>query len=149
MDITQLKYFITVARTLNFSEAARRMGVTQPLISHHVNELEKQLGGKLFTRSRHNVTLTEAGERWTLATADSATAHVATDDFACDDWLFSQAHVEDAAGTWVLDSGWSYDCAREGYELVAVGSSVSTPAEFAASSVRLSGQGALAVYKKL
>ena len=69
MDITQLKYFITVARTLNFSEAARRMGVTQPLISHHVNELEKQLGGKLFTRSRHKVTLTEAGER-TIRYAD-------------------------------------------------------------------------------
>lgn len=91
---------------------------------------------------------TEAGERWTLATADIATARVVTQDFDCDGWLFSQAHVEDAAGTWVLDSGWSYDCAHEGYELVACGSSVSTPADFGASSVRLSGQGALAVYKK-
>lgn len=70
MDIAQLKYFITVARTLNFSEAARRMGVTQPLISHHVNELEKQLGGKLFVRSRHKVTLTEAGERFLPAATE-------------------------------------------------------------------------------
>ena len=92
---------------------------------------------------------TETGERWTLATADIATAHVVREDTACGDWLFSQVHVEDAAGTWVLDSGWSYDCAREGFELVAAGSSVSTPADFRASSVRLSGQGALAIYRKL
>ncbi len=64
MDVTQLRYFITVAQTLNFSEAARRLGVTQPLISHHVVELEKRLGGKLFLRSRHKVTLTEAGARF-------------------------------------------------------------------------------------
>ena len=84
-----------------------------------------------------------------LASADIATAHVVCEDTACGDWLFSQVHVEDAPGTWVLDSGWSYDCAREGYELVAAGSSVSTPADFRASSVRLSGQGALAIYRKL
>ncbi len=70
MDITQLRYFITVAQTLNYTEAARRMGVTQPLISHHVVELEKQLGGKLFLRSRHKVTLTEAGERFLPAATE-------------------------------------------------------------------------------
>jgi len=93
--------------------------------------------------------VTEAGERCTLATADIATAHLVTEDVAYGDWIFSQAHVEDAEGTWVLDSGWSWECAREGYELVAAGSSVSTPADFGASSVRLSGQGALAIYRKL
>ncbi|MBQ4370662.1 MAG: LysR family transcriptional regulator, partial [Oscillospiraceae bacterium] len=30
MDITQLKYFITIAQTMNFSEAARRYGISQP-----------------------------------------------------------------------------------------------------------------------
>lgn len=64
MDMTQLRYFITVANTLNFTEAARRLGVTQPLVSHHIVELEKQLGGKLFLRSRHKVSLTEAGRRF-------------------------------------------------------------------------------------
>jgi DNA-binding transcriptional LysR family regulator len=64
MDITQLRYFVTVAQTLNFSEAARRIGVTQPLVSHHIVELEKQLGGKLFLRNRHKVSLTEAGKRF-------------------------------------------------------------------------------------
>ena len=44
LDINQLKYFISVAQTLNFTEAARRNGITQPSISHHIGELEKQLG---------------------------------------------------------------------------------------------------------
>ena len=61
MDISQLKYFISVAQTLNFSEAARRNGLTQPSISHHIFELERQLGCQLFVRSRRNVVITEQG----------------------------------------------------------------------------------------
>jgi len=61
MDVTQLKYFIALAQTLNFSEAARRCGITQPSMSHSIVELEKQLGTQLFVRSRKGVTITEAG----------------------------------------------------------------------------------------
>ena len=61
MDINQLKYFISVAQTLNFTEAARRNGITQPSMSHNIGELEKQLGAPLFLRSKKNVSITEAG----------------------------------------------------------------------------------------
>lgn len=61
MDINQLKYFVSVAQTLNFSEAARRNGLTQPSISHHISELEKQLGSRLFLRDKRSVVLTDAG----------------------------------------------------------------------------------------
>ncbi len=61
MDINQLKYFISVAQTLSFTEAARRNGITQPSISHHIVELERQLGCQLFIRSRRNVVITEQG----------------------------------------------------------------------------------------
>lgn len=61
MDINQLRYFISVAQTLNFSEAARRNGLTQPSISHHIGELEKQLGTRLFVRDKRSVTLTDTG----------------------------------------------------------------------------------------
>lgn len=61
MDVNQLKYFISVAQTLNFSEAARRNGITQPSISHHIVELERQLGCQLFIRSRRSVAITEQG----------------------------------------------------------------------------------------
>lgn len=62
MDTTQLKYFISVAQTLSFSEAARRCGVSQPTISHGINELEKQLEAVLFLRSRQGVVMTEVGQ---------------------------------------------------------------------------------------
>lgn len=61
MDINQLKHFISAAQTLNFSEAARRNGLTQPSISHNIGELEKHLGARLFLRSRRSVSLTSAG----------------------------------------------------------------------------------------
>ena len=61
MDINQLRYFISVAQTLNFSEAARRNGLTQPSISHHISELEKQLGTRLFVRDKRSVSLTDTG----------------------------------------------------------------------------------------
>ncbi len=64
MDVNQLKYFIAVAQTLNFSEAARRNGVTQPSISHYIGELEKQLGAQLFIRSRRSVAITDAGREF-------------------------------------------------------------------------------------
>ena len=64
MDISQLKYFISVAQTLNFSEAARRNGISQPAISHHIGELEKQLGCRLFERSRRSVVMTEQGREF-------------------------------------------------------------------------------------
>lgn len=82
MDINQLKYFITVAQTLNFSEAARRNGISQPAISHHIGELEKQLGCRLFERSRRSVTLTEPGQDFLpyavdiVETAEKAAFHV-------------------------------------------------------------------------
>lgn len=64
MDINQLQYFISVAQTLNFSEAARRNNITQPSISHHIGELEKQLGTTLFLRSRKGVVMTDAGREF-------------------------------------------------------------------------------------
>ena len=44
MDINQLVYFISVAQTLNFSEAARRNYVSQSTVSRHVSDLEKEFG---------------------------------------------------------------------------------------------------------
>jgi DNA-binding transcriptional LysR family regulator len=64
MDIERLKYFISVAHTLNFSEAARRNGLTQAAISYHISELEKELNCKLFLRSKRNVVITPAGQMY-------------------------------------------------------------------------------------
>jgi len=62
MDISQLKYFIALAQTRSFSEAARRCGISQPSMSHGISSLEKQLGAPLFIRTRKSVTISDAGK---------------------------------------------------------------------------------------
>lgn len=61
MELRQLRYFIKVAETLNFSEAARELFVSQSTLSQQVKLLEDELGTALFVRNSHNVSLTEAG----------------------------------------------------------------------------------------
>lgn len=62
MDVRQLKYFLSVARCRSFSRAAVELNVAQPALSHHVANLEAELGVKLFERSTKGVTPTECGE---------------------------------------------------------------------------------------
>lgn len=61
MELRQLRYFVKVAETLNFSEAAKALYVTQSTLSQQVRQLEAELGTPLFERSSHHVALTEAG----------------------------------------------------------------------------------------
>lgn len=62
MDNIQIKCFISVARTLSFSEAARRNYVSQSTVSRYIRDLEKEFGVKLFERTRRDVTLTNEGK---------------------------------------------------------------------------------------
>lgn len=62
MELRQLKYFIKTAQTLNFSEAARSLYITQSTLSQQIKALEDELGCPLFERNSHNVSLTESGE---------------------------------------------------------------------------------------
>ena len=57
----ELNVFAMAAETENFSEAARRLGVTQPTVSNHIRSLEDRLGINLFERSGRHVIITEAG----------------------------------------------------------------------------------------
>ena len=76
MELRQLRYFVKVAETLNFSEAARCLFVTQSTLSQQIKQLEQELDTVLLTRTSHSVSLTEAGEellpyaRRTLLDAD-------------------------------------------------------------------------------
>lgn len=62
MDHIQLKCFISVARSLSFSEAARRNYVSQSTVSRYIKDLEKEFGVKLFERTRREVSLTNEGK---------------------------------------------------------------------------------------
>lgn len=61
MELRQLKYFVTVANELNFSRAAEKLFITQGTLSQQIKQLEGELDSELFTRTSHNVSLTEAG----------------------------------------------------------------------------------------
>jgi DNA-binding transcriptional LysR family regulator len=61
MDTRQLAAFCAVVERKSFSQAAERLGVTQPAVSLQVRSLEKRLGRRLLDRSGRRVEPTEAG----------------------------------------------------------------------------------------
>ncbi len=63
MELRQLNYFVKTAHTLNFSEAARQLYISQSTLSQQIGQLEDELKCKLFKRDSHKVSLTEYGER--------------------------------------------------------------------------------------
>lgn len=58
----KLDTLLMVCETKNFTHAAKRLSLTQPAVSHHINQLEKELGIKIFNRKRGQLRLTVEGE---------------------------------------------------------------------------------------
>jgi LysR family hydrogen peroxide-inducible transcriptional activator len=61
MELHQLRYFVAVAETENFTRAAERTHVSQPSLSQQILKLEREIGHKLFHRLGRKAVLTEAG----------------------------------------------------------------------------------------
>lgn len=74
MEFNQVRYFLTLAETLNFTRAAEACNVTQPALTRAIQKLEEELGGLLFYRERNLTQLTELGQlmRPLLAQASAA-----------------------------------------------------------------------------
>ena len=51
MEMNQIRYFLAVGGTLNFTRAAEECNVTQPSLTRAVKNLEAELGGELFRRA--------------------------------------------------------------------------------------------------
>jgi DNA-binding transcriptional LysR family regulator len=62
MELRQLRYFVGVARELNFTRAASKLRVAQPALSRQIRQLEEEVGSPLFERGARGVRLTPAGE---------------------------------------------------------------------------------------
>ena len=61
MELYQIRYFLAVAETLNFTSAADKCAVSQPALSKAVRKLEESLGAKLLDRTSQQVELTDFG----------------------------------------------------------------------------------------
>src|SRR5919199_6090460 len=88
MDTRQLAAFCAVVERKSFSQAAERLGVTQPAVSLQIRSLEQRLGRQLLDRSGRRVEPTEAGLRLyrgaqrLLALEEQVVAEVGADDEA-------------------------------------------------------------------
>jgi DNA-binding transcriptional LysR family regulator len=74
MTFRQLEAFLAVVRERSFSRGARHIHLSQPTLSQHIKELERELGTRLFVRRARQVTLTEAGRVFEGHAARMATA---------------------------------------------------------------------------
>jgi LysR family hydrogen peroxide-inducible transcriptional activator len=61
MEMHQVRYFVVLCETLNFTRAAERCNVAQPSLTRAIKLLEDELGGPLFNRERNRTHLTELG----------------------------------------------------------------------------------------
>jgi DNA-binding transcriptional LysR family regulator len=62
VEMHQIRYFLALSETLNFTHAAERCNVTQPAMTRAIKCLEAELGGELFNRERALSHLTDLGE---------------------------------------------------------------------------------------
>lgn len=100
-NLNDLVAFVTIAREMNFTRAAARLGISQSALSHSLRNLEERLDVRLITRTTRSVSLTELGKRFLedlgpyidgihdkiqvlkdLSNKPSGTIRISTSDFA-------------------------------------------------------------------
>lgn len=62
MELRQLSYFTTIVNEGNISQAAKKLNISQPPLSHQMKLLEAELGVTLFERGSRRIRLTPAGK---------------------------------------------------------------------------------------
>ena len=92
MDFKQIEAFVNVVRYKSFSKAADATFFTQPTISTHIRNLEKELGVKLLDRKSRIVEMTPQGSKFYKYAVEMINARLGRDD------LFEQ---NDKNANWV------------------------------------------------
>lgn len=64
MNLDHLRYFVKLAEVRHYTRAAEQLCISQPSLSHAINQLESELGVPLFERTGRNTTLTRFGEEF-------------------------------------------------------------------------------------
>lgn len=80
LDTHQLRVFLAAAETLNFSQAAKRLHMSQPSVTQHIRNLETHFGMPLFVRAGRKMSLTEAGVTLLPMARDLVLAAVRADE---------------------------------------------------------------------
>lgn len=62
MKIQTLEYFVVLSESRSINEAAQKLYIPQPSLSKTLQQLENEIGGQLFLRTEHGITLTEVGK---------------------------------------------------------------------------------------
>jgi len=81
-DVRFALYFAVVVEERSFTQAAKRLGITQPAVSEAIAKLEHQLGFALFLRSSRRVELTRKGEAFVRVCNDLSAANIAAQELA-------------------------------------------------------------------
>lgn len=61
VELHEIRYFLAVSKTRNFTRAAELCNVTQPALTRAIQKIEEEIGGLLFSRERGNIHLTDLG----------------------------------------------------------------------------------------
>ena len=64
MNITELNYVLCIAKHQNLTKAAQELYISQPTLTKHLQKLEREMNGKLFSRSGNSYTPTYLGRRY-------------------------------------------------------------------------------------
>ena len=67
MELRHIRYFLAVAEEMNFTKAAEKLCIAQPPLSRQIQDLERELGTRLFTRSPHHMELPKEAEAFLSA----------------------------------------------------------------------------------
>lgn len=87
MNLHQIRYFLALCETLNFTKAAQRCHVTQPSLTRAIKNLEHELGGPLIHRGGVATTLTRLGEA-VRRELEQAQIHVDAARAAAETWAY-------------------------------------------------------------
>ena len=80
LDVHQLNVFLVAAETLNFTQAAQQLHMTQPSVSQHIQYLERHFDMQLFIRNGRNLELTDAGMALLPMAREAVALSIRTDE---------------------------------------------------------------------